>query len=121
MDINRNNAPLTQLERAKAEGCAIAFSMMEAYLDRAAHIIKTAQDSELTSDQKHALAGLFDTVTKEALRQSAQSMGFSREYTVTGNSKKLSFIGFATRVEESAFRAFLKRVHTAPADQPEGR
>ena len=43
------------------------------------------------------------------------------EYTVSGNSKKLSFIGFSTRVEETAFRAFLKRVHTAPADQPEGR
>lgn len=118
MDINNT---LTPIERAKAEGCAIAFSMMEAYLDRAAHIIKTAQDSELTSDQKHALADLFDTATKEALRQSAQSMGFSREYTVTGNSKKLSFIGFSTRVEETAFRAFLKRVHTAPANQPEGR
>ena len=118
MDIN---STLTPIERAKAEGCAIAFGMIEAYLDRAARVIKTAQDSELTSDQKHAIAGLLDTVTKEALRKSAQSMGFSREYTVTGNSKKLSFIGFATRVEESAFRAFLKRVHTAPADQPEGR
>ena len=118
MDIN---STLTPIERAKAEGCAIAFGMIEAYLDRAACVIKTAQDSELTSDQKHAIAGLLDTVTKEALRKSAQSMGFSREYTVTGNSKKLSFIGFATRVEESAFRAFLKRVHTAPADQPEGR
>nr|DAF72855.1 MAG TPA: hypothetical protein [Caudoviricetes sp.] len=118
MDIN---STLTPIERAKAEGCAIAFSMMEAYLDRAAHIIKTAQDSELTSDQKHALVDLFETVTKEALRKSAQSMGFSREYTITGNGKKQSIIGFATRVEESAFRAFLKRVHTAPADQPEGR
>lgn len=118
MDINNT---LTPIERAKAEGSAIVFGMMEAYLDRAAHIIKTAQDSELTSDQKHALADLFETVTKEALRQSAQSMGFSCEYTVSGNSKKLSFIGFSTRVEETAFRAFLKRVHTAPANQPEGR
>lgn len=118
MDINNT---LTPIEHAKAEGCAIAFGMMEAYLDRAAHIIKTAQDSELTSDQKHALVDLFETVTKEALRQSAQSMGFSCGYTVSGNNKKLSFIGFSTRVEETAFRAFLKRVHTAPADQPEGR
>lgn len=118
MDINNT---LTPIERAKAEGCAIAFGMMEAYLDRAAHIMKTAQDSELTSDQKHALVDLFETVTKEALTQSAQSMGFSREYTIAGNSKKLSFIGFSTRVEETAFRAFLKRVHTVPADQPEGR
>ena len=118
MDINNT---LTPIERAKAEGCAIALGIMEAYLDRAAHIIKTAQDSELTSDQKHALADLFDTVTKEALRQSAQSMGFSREYSLTANSKNLSPIGLSTGVEDSVFRAFLKRVHTAPADQPEGR
>lgn len=50
MDIN---STLTPIERAKAEGCAIAFSMMEAYLDRAAHIIKTAQDSELTLSLIH--------------------------------------------------------------------
>lgn len=34
MDINQNDTPLTPLERAKAEGCAIAFGMMEAYLAR---------------------------------------------------------------------------------------
>ena len=121
MDINQNDTPLTQLERAKAEGCMVALGIMEAYLDRAVRILQEVSCPEAIPGLKRATNKLFQELAENALTASAETMGIVRRNSTTVNTEKAIEVGIGMTLKVSAFRAFLAQLQVVSPFAQEGR